>query len=125
MPRRLIVPGLLLVAATFANGAGPDLAEREITALIEGLRDSPCRFQRNGRWYDGPRAAAHLERKYDYVRDRGGVESAEAFIELAATRSSFTGRVYRVQCGKEAAMESAAWFRARLGLLRGPKPPTQ
>ena len=123
MSRRLIALGLLLAAASFANGAPPDVAEREITALIEGLRDSPCRFQRNGRWYDGPRAAAHLQRKYDYVRDRGGVDSAEAFIDLAASRSSFTGRPYQVQCGKESAMESAAWFRARLGLLRGPKPP--
>jgi hypothetical protein len=101
--------------------ATPAVAEREITALIDGLRDAPCRFQRNGRWYDGARAAAHLRRKYDYVRGRGGVDSAEAFIELAASRSSLTGRPYRVRCGDADAMDSGDWFRARLGMLRGPK----
>ena len=113
---------LALALAVLPAQAAPAEAEREITALIEGLSDSPCRFQRNGRWYDGERAAAHLRRKYDYMRDRGGVDSAEAFIELAASRSSFTGRSYRVQCGEAAAMDAGAWFRARLALLRGPKP---
>lgn len=112
---------LLLVAAPLA-AASPAEAEREITALIDGLRDSPCRFERNGRWYDGEKAAAHLRRKYDYARERGKAGSAEDFIELAASRSSFTGRPYRVQCGEQAAMESGAWFLARLALLRGPKP---
>ena len=111
----LILAGPLPVQAT------PASAEREITALIDGLRDSPCRFQRNGRWHDGARAAAHLRRKFDYVRDRGGVDSAEAFIELAASRSSLTGRPYRVRCGDADAMDSGDWFRARLGMLRGPK----
>ncbi|TNJ33955.1 DUF5329 domain-containing protein [Arenimonas terrae] len=112
----------LVLAAPLPAQATPADAEREITALIAGLRDSPCRFQRNGRWHDGARAAAHLRRKYDYVRERGGVDSAEAFIELAASRSSFTGRPYRVQCGEAAAIDAGAWFRARLALLRGPKP---
>ncbi len=113
---------LFLVAAVSDVRANPSAdAEREITALIDGLRDSSCRFQRNGRWYDGERAAAHLRRKYDYARDRGGVDSAETFIDLAASRSSFTGRDYRVQCGEAGAMASAVWFRARLALLRGPK----
>jgi hypothetical protein len=114
----------LVLAVPLPAQATPAQAEREITALIAGLSDSPCRFQRNGRWYDGERAAAHLRRKYGYVRDRGGVDSAEAFIELAASRSSFTGRPYRVQCGDAAAMDAGAWFRARLALLRGPKPRT-
>ena len=114
----------LVLAAPLPVQAAPPEAEREITALIDGLRDSPCRFQRNGRWFDGARAAAHLRRKYDHVRDRGGVDSAETFIEVAATRSSFTGRAYRVQCGESAAMDAAPWFRARLALLRGPKPRT-
>jgi hypothetical protein len=120
--RRIPLLLALVLAVPLAAQATPARAEREISALIEGLRDSPCHFQRNGRWYDGERAAAHLRRKYDYVSNRGGVQSAEAFIELAASRSSFTGRPYRVRCGEAAAMDAGAWFRARLALLRGPKP---
>lgn len=122
--RWLLALVFVLAGPVLAAAPPPSEAEREIAALIDGLRDSPCRFERNGRWYDGEKAAAHLRRKYDYAREHGKAGSAEDFIELAASRSSFTGRPYRVQCGEQAAMESGAWFLARLALLRGPKPGT-
>ncbi len=96
-------------------------APREIAALLALLRASPCRFERNGRWYDGEKAAAHLQRKLDYAVGRGqALGSTELFIDMAATRSSFSGRPYRVQCGEAAAMPAATWFRARLRELRTP-----
>ena len=122
--RNLFAMMSMLLAFAMPAAADPlpaaDQADREIGALIDGLRNSPCRFQRNGRWYDGERAAAHLRRKYDYARDRGRTGSAEDFIERAASRSSFTGRPYRVQCGDDAAVDSGDWFRARLAALRAP-----
>ena len=96
-----------------------DEARREIAALLSLLRVSPCRFERNGRWYDGERASAHLQRKLDYAVARGlPVGTTEQFIDTAATRSSLTGRAYAVQCGEAAPVPAAAWFRARLAELR-------
>ncbi len=48
-------------------------------------------FQRNGSWYDGSDARAHLQRKYDYLLKKGMVDSAEQFIERAASQSSMSG----------------------------------
>lgn len=102
-----------------ALGAGE--TSREIGALLSLLRNSTCRFERNGRWYDGERAAEHLQRKLDYATGRGRVpESSEQFIDEAATRSSFSGREYRVQCGDGAPMPSRVWFLAALRQLRTP-----
>ncbi|MFY2762897.1 DUF5329 family protein [Arenimonas sp. MALMAid1274] len=95
--------------------------DREVTALIAGLASSGCEFNRNGRWYDGPRAAGHLRRKYEHVRKRTPLPDTETFIDLAATRSSLSGQPYRVRCGKSAPMESRPWFLARLAILRGTK----
>ena len=141
--RRSLQPSLLLLGATvllFAVLAVPDAARaapaetsdaaaepdigtseapREIGALLSLLRVSDCRFERNGHWYDGPRAADHLQRKLDHaVARRRAIPSAEAFIDGAATRSSFTGRAYHVRCGEAAVLTSAAWFHARLRELR-------
>jgi hypothetical protein len=111
------------VAAADSRLVPASEAPREIAALLALLRASPCRFERNGRWYDGDRAADHLQRKLDYGIARGhAIGSTELFIEHAATASSFTGRPYHVQCGEEAKVPSKAWFLARLSTLRNPPP---
>lgn len=56
-----------LLAAQFAHAAPSADARREIAQLISSLDGSQCRFQRNGSWYDGSDARAHLQRKYDYL----------------------------------------------------------
>ncbi|AKC85568.1 hypothetical protein WQ53_01090 [Pseudoxanthomonas suwonensis] len=93
-------------------------ADAEIRALIAGLADSGCRFQRNGRWHDADDAGAHLQRKYDWARRRQLSGDAETFIERAASRSSLTGRAYRVACPGRAEADAGEWFRARLAALR-------
>ncbi|KAF1693213.1 DUF5329 family protein [Pseudoxanthomonas daejeonensis] len=98
-------------------------SDSEIRALIARLGDSSCRFQRNGRWYDAAAAQAHLQRKYDWARKRGMSGDAESFIAQAATRSSFSGRAYRVDCPGQAQAEAAPWFTAQLAELRTSAPP--
>ena len=43
---------------------------------------------------------------------------AEAFIDQAASRSSFSGRAYRVACPGQPEVDAGTWFRARLASLR-------
>ena len=51
----------LLLAAPVAHAAPSTDARREIAELISSLDGSQCRFQRNGSWYDGSDARAHLQ----------------------------------------------------------------
>lgn len=106
---------LALVPAALAN-AGSDA---EIRALIAALGDSGCRFQRNGRWHDAGAARDHLQRKYDHARRRGLDGTAEDFIERAGSRSSITGRPYKVSCPGQPERPAGEWLRERLARLRG------
>ena len=116
---RAALPILLLVLAPGASAAPPAATQREVAALFDALAQSDCRFSRNGSWHDAARARQHLQRKYDYLLERDAVASTERFIELAATRSSLSGRPYLVRCGSAPAVESATWFRRVLARVRG------
>ncbi|MHC1651799.1 YfeK family protein [Stenotrophomonas maltophilia] len=107
-----------LLAAPLAHAAPGPQAQREIAQLIGRLEGSQCRFQRNGSWYDGRDARAHLQRKYDYLLKKNQVSSAEQFIERAASRSSMSGKPYRIRCPGQPEQTAAAWFGAHLQALR-------
>ncbi len=110
---------LALLLALAAPGTGATAsADGDIRALIDVLATSPCRFQRNGSWYDGARAAAHLQRKYDYLRKRDQAGTPEQFIARAASRSSVSGQPYRVACPGQPEREAGAWFDDQLQALR-------
>ena len=106
-----------------ARAAPSPVASREIAGLMQALGASHCEFNRNGRWYDAARARAHLQRKYEYLLKKNLVDSAEQFIERAASRSSFSDKAYRVRCPGGPEQDSAAWFRAQLRQLRGSSMP--
>ncbi len=106
-----------LLAGT-ADAGQPAAAAGEITALIARLGQSQCRFQRNGSWYDADRARQHLQRKYDYLQARGMASTAEQFIEQAASRSSVSGKPYRVACPGRPETDAADWFDEQLRQLR-------
>src|SRR5690606_41981423 len=107
--------------AVLVHGTIPDTetrAERETAALIEAVGESGCRIQRNGRWQPPAAAQAHLQRKLETARRRGLHGGAEDFIARIASRSSLTGRVYRVRCGDGPEQPASDWFDARLQRLR-------
>ncbi|GAA4800474.1 DUF5329 domain-containing protein [Lysobacter hankyongensis] len=114
----LLAATMMWAAARPADAAPSPQAQREIDALIAGLGASGCAFERNGRWYDAKTAQAHLQKKYDYLRKRDMADTAELFIERAASESSMSGKPYRVRCAGKAAEPSAQWFRQRLQALR-------
>lgn len=116
--RRALAALMLALSVAAAPAAPPADAQREIDGLIAALGQSGCQFQRNGRWYPAGDAQAHLRRKYDWLRKRDLVDSAEQFIDRAGTGSSLSGQAYRVRCAGRPAEPSAAWLRARLAGLR-------
>ncbi|MCX2895631.1 YfeK family protein [Stenotrophomonas lactitubi] len=108
----------LLVATSVAFAAPGAQVQREIAQLISSLDGSQCQFQRNGSWYGPADARSHLQRKYDYLLKKDMVDTAEQFIERAASQSSMSGKAYRIRCPGQPEQTSAAWFGARLQALR-------
>jgi len=117
--RFLFVASMTLIA--LPAGAAPSAAtQREISGLMQALETSGCRFQRNGSWYDAAAARGHLQRKYDYLLKRDMVHSSEQFIERAASRSSMSGKPYKVSCNGVPEQDASAWFLQQLRRLRTP-----
>jgi hypothetical protein len=115
-PALLLMLSMLVLPA--ARAAPPPAAQVEIDYLLAHVGASGCEFYRNGSWYDGSRAQAHLRAKYDYLAARNLVRSAEDFIDKAATKSSLSGQPYQIRCAGYAAVASNQWLRDALARYR-------
>ena len=91
---------------------------QEVGQLFAALKESNCEFSRNGSWHNAKKASEHLQRKYDYLLKKGLVTTTESFIELAATKSSMSGKPYQVRCGNAQPVSSQSWFTNKLNVLR-------
>jgi hypothetical protein len=107
------------MSLTIVHAQPSSIAQNEIEHLLHDIETSGCTFYRNGKWYDGALAAAHLRTKYDYLVARSLVRTAEDFIDKAATKSSLSGQPYKIRCGTTAEVESAQWMREALAHDRG------
>lgn len=103
----------------------PGRAQVEIDHLFDYIAKSDCRFNRNGSWHDMVVARAHVNTKYEYLKERGKIDSAESFIDNAASKSSFSGEDYQVQCPGTQPTPSAAWLKAELTRFRQLQAPAQ
>jgi hypothetical protein len=116
---------LPLLAAVWSSAlAGPTAApvRAEIDTLLSKLQVSGCQFNRNGSWYSGAEAKSHLLRKLEYFEDKGTVKNTEQFIELAASKSSSSGKPYQVKCGADHAIDSRQWLTRELAAQRKATP---
>ena len=104
----------LLLSTTSFAGDSKDEIDKEIQHLLGYLKHSACEFNRNGKWYSTEKAVEHIERKYQYLMKRGLINSAEQFIERAASKSSMSGKPYLVKCGESEPMMSSVWLKAEL-----------
>lgn len=116
---RIALALALSLAAITAHAAPlPPAARAEVDALLNRLQTSGCEFNRNGSWYAGTEAKAHLLKKLDYLEGKGMVATAEQFIERGATGSSMSGKPYLVRCAGKAPVESAQWLKTELQAVR-------
>ncbi len=116
--RRLLL--LPLMAATAIGHATPlsPTARAEVDALLTRLQASGCEFNRNGTWYPGAEARAHLQKKLEVLEGKGLVQTAEQFVDRGASSSSMSGKPYLVRCAGKAPVESAQWLKAELQQVR-------
>ena len=111
-----LVLGLAL--APDVRAAAPAIAQTEINYLLGFIENSGCEFFRNGSWYDGKKAAAHLRDKYQILATGDRIQTAEDFIEEAATKSSLSGQPYQVRCSGGKAVTTNEWLRYLLARYR-------
>jgi hypothetical protein len=112
----LLLLGLLL--APTARAEPPTSVQIEVNFLLGYVEGSGCEFYRNGSWHDSKAAQTHLRDKYKYLVAGNLVNTAEQFIEKAATESSFSGQAYAVRCNGGATMTSKQWLRDELARFR-------
>lgn len=120
----MLIRFLCILMLSLSAHAAPFLSiavRTEIDGLLNRLELSGCEFQRNGSWYSGKEARAHLQRKLDYLIDKNMVQTAEQFIDKGASSSSTSGKAYQVRCGKSEAVPSGQWLTQELKALRAKK----
>ncbi len=95
--------------------------DEEIDFLIRSVAESECTFIRNGREHDAAAASDHLQMKRE--RGRRYYDTTEEFIERIASRSSWSGKDYRIRCGDDEPVTARDWFLSRLKVFRGRRAP--
>lgn len=91
--------------------------EDEIAFLLQRVESAThCTFYRNGSAHTAAEALTHMTRKYrHFARD---IDSGEAFIDRAATRSLLTRRPYWVACDGQPRQRTADWLHSALKAYR-------
>jgi len=118
MIKQFKLTGLVFSVLCFANVmADTATVEHETQYLLDYIEHSGCIFIRNGSEYSPKKARSHIQRKYDYVKDK--VSTTEQVIKYAATESSWTGRPYTINCPNKTAVPSADWLTKALMDYRG------
>ncbi len=117
LTRRVLLVLSLLLLSLSAVAAATTHADREIDALIASVAQlKGATFIRNGSEHSATDAASHLQLKRRNAGKR--IKTAEDFITYCATRSSFSGKPYRIRMANGQTVDSADFFRARLRELR-------
>jgi hypothetical protein len=110
---RILVPIAVVMLFCASTGAAKDSRmDSEIDFLLDSVVTSDCVFIRNGKKHDAIAARKHLQMK----RKRGKryFSSADEFIEKLASKSSWSGDAYLIQCGSEPQQIANDWFTALL-----------
>ncbi len=112
----------LFLAAGPVHAQEPGEAAKigRLIAAVESLEGA--QFLRNGRAYDAKAAADHLRLKLRTAGDR--VKTADDFIRLCGSRSSLSGKAYRIRFADGRIIEAEAFFRNRLKSFIPDKPLT-
>jgi hypothetical protein len=119
MDRRRFVAALVALA-TSAVFAAQRTPAQEIELLIQRVGASKgVVFVRNGSEHSASDAATHLRRKL--AASKGRITTPEQFIDKLGSRSSITGKPYRVRMPDGREMDSATWMTGLLREIRATK----
>ncbi|MDH4263807.1 MAG: DUF5329 domain-containing protein [Spirochaetia bacterium] len=94
----------------------PEKQKHEVEHLLNFVKNSPCVINRNGTDYNGVDALAHIQKKYDYFKDK--ISTTEQFIEYSATKSTMSDQHYTVKCKNNAPIKTRDWLLNELNTYR-------
>lgn len=107
------VLGILLFIMPMLSFAN---TKQEIKHLLNYVKNTECVYERNGDKHTGQEAVKHIKKKYDYYFD--DVITAEDFITFSATKSTMSGKHYKVHCKGKPSVNSQTWLLAELNKFR-------
>ncbi len=82
----------------FLKGRSQCSEQEKILYLLEIIQDSDIQFIRNGRSYDGDKAARWLKWKMHHKQyDADPIDTAQEFVTRVSNRSSHTGQPYEAR----------------------------
>lgn len=108
-----LVLRLSQIAREPAQTSQPLTEDGKIQRLIEIIEhQAGLIFIRNGKEYKGAEAATHLQKKWEYARDR--INTAEDFIDALASESSMSGKPYIIRLSDGTEILSRDWLTHQL-----------
>lgn len=104
---------ILISSVTGYASAGQPHEMVKIEYLISSIAElKDAKFIRNGREYDTRAATEHLQLKLRAAGDH--VRTAADFIELCASKSSVSGKPYRIRFANGTEIAAGVFFHGRL-----------
>ena len=99
---------VLLMFIYKANAEAPD----EVKYLISEVESSGCTFIRNGTEHSSKKAAEHLTLKYKNAAKYA--KTGRDFIKNLASKSSWTGKKYKISCPGKDVVDAKEWLSKKL-----------
>jgi hypothetical protein len=96
--------------------SSPDKLEVTIGYLLDFIKNSDCRFIRNGKEHVAGEAVAHIQRKYQHFKDQ--IQTPEDFIRLTASKSLLSGKPYWIKTSDGIRIKSEIWLLEALEIYR-------
>ena len=109
MKKILVAAFVILAIFSVTVSARDNIEKKKIEFLLSSIENlKGAKFIRNGTEHDGKEAAAHLRMK---LQNALVVQTADDFIRLCASKSSFTGKPYMIRLSDGKTMKSEEYFR--------------
>ena len=114
MIRYVFLCGLVFSSIAHADVSGRQV--EEVNHLLNFVKNSQCIMTRNGETYSGAEGVKHIQRKYDYFRDK--ISSTEEFIKYSASKSTMSKKYYTVSCDGKTSIKTQDWLLEELKRFR-------
>ncbi len=108
--KNIVLLTIFIATSLLAN------TQQEINHLLNYVKTTECMYERNGDLHKGSAAVKHIQKKYDYFKD--DINSAEDFIRLSASESTFSGNKYHILCPDKKSENSQEWLLRELNNYR-------